>query len=129
MPYFVDDYGDHAVFDGVRIGAVRIWSAVVEADHRVLHAVASFYGNGRRVRIVKSMGGVGLQGMCHYSCGILLPKWIAFLAVVGHGHHIFSALLNSHGIPDEFTGRGPGKVTDIVGFEYPGLLSWCFFLF
>ena len=75
------------------------------------------------------MGGVRLQGMCHYSCGILLPKWIAFLAVVGHGHDIFSALLYSHGIPDEFTGRGPGKVTDVVGFEYPGVLAGGFFLF
>ena len=125
----MDNHGDHAVFNSVGIGAVCIWSSIVEADHRVFHAVAAFYRNGRRVRIVKGMGGVRLECVCDYAGGILLPKWIAFLAVVGHGHDIFSALLYSHGIPDEFTGRCPGKVADVVGFEYPGFLSWCFFLF
>ena len=125
----MDDHGDHAVFDGVRIGAVRIWSSVVEADHGVFHAVASFYGDGGRVGIVKSMRRVRLQGVRHYPCGILFPKWIAFLAIIRHGHHVLAALLYRHGIPDEFTGRGPGKVTHIFCLEYPGFLAGGFFLF
>ena len=125
----MDDHGDHAVFDGVRVGAVRIWSSVVEADHRVLHAVAAFYGDGSRVWIVKGMRRVRLQGVGHDTGGILLPEWIPFLAVVRHSHDILAALLYSHGIPDEFTGRGPGKVTYVFCFEYPGFLAWGFFLF
>ena len=125
----MDDHGDHAVFDGVRVGAVCIWSSVVEADHRILHAVAAFYGNGGWVGIVKGMGGVRLQRVGDYAGRVLLPEGVAFLAIVRHGHYIFSTLLYSHGIPDEFTGRGPSKVTHVFCLEYPGFLAGGFFLF
>ncbi len=121
MSHFMDDHRDHAVLGPCRVGAVFFRSSAIETDHGIFHPdIVGMHRDGHRVRVVKGVFRVGLNGMSHHLGGVFTPKRISFFRVIAHRHNSAFAKLNTLRIPDESPGRGKSKIAHILRAEFPG---------
>ena len=110
------------MFGLLRIGAVFFRAGAIEADHGILHTKDGAVHRDRyRVGIVEGEFGIDIERLDNGMGGIFTPERFSFIGVIGHRPDWLAGRSEGvlDGIPDEFSGAGPGEVTDVFCFENP----------
>ena len=112
----------HILWFFAEIGSVFVWSWTIESDHRVFHTtLGPVHGDRNRVRVIKYLPGVDVDGVDDRLRRELIPQGLRLLWIEGHAHYrITTRGFVAHGVPDETAGCCKGKITHIGGLEAPG---------
>src|SRR5690606_25614248 len=107
----------------LRILSILVRSAIIKADHRILHALMGrVHGDRCRIRIIKCALRVKFESVFHRKGRFLLPEGITLLRIERLCQWCFVTNLYRHGIPDKCPRMRKSKIANILRMKYPGCL-------